>query len=281
MFRILPCLIVASALASVAFSAEGRTLLVYEITEPKEPTARDVEKTVDALHRRLELGWFSPVKVRAGDNNQIEVAVHDPKLVEPTKRLVENSGELEFRIVADPKKHAEIIAKAKALPAGKSELRENDKLLARWAPVRVSETTTFSRDENLITRTVPGRDGMPERLEVLVVQDEQNVTGNFLTRVRRDIDSNGGPCLQIEMNQVGGKRMGALTSANLPDRETNHAYRLAIIINGEVYSAPRLMSAIYSQAQITGHFTMLEVDQLVAIFNSGVLPCRLKLISER
>ena len=66
-----------------------------------------------------------------------------------------------------------------------------------------------------------------------------------------------------------------MTGENRPDAD-GFERRLAIILNGEVHSAPSLREQIHDQGVITGRFTQQEVDDLVAVLNAGSLPGELQ-----
>ncbi len=68
----------------------------------------------------------------------------------------------------------------------------------------------------------------------------------------------------------------AVTSENLPDRQTGVRRRLRIILDNGLISAPIIMSTISSRGQITGPFTNDEVRHIVAVLNAGELPAPLQ-----
>jgi preprotein translocase subunit SecD len=60
-------------------------------------------------------------------------------------------------------------------------------------------------------------------------------------------------------------------------RSTGEDQLLAIVVDGEVKSAPRVLEEIPDGlAEITGRFTLDEVKSLVAVLNSGQVPLRLR-----
>ena len=52
----------------------------------------------------------------------------------------------------------------------------------------------------------------------------------------------------------------------------NFRYKLAIVLDGVVQTAPLLQSQITDRGRITGNFTRKEVEALVDIINAGSLP---------
>lgn len=76
-------------------------------------------------------------------------------------------------------------------------------------------------------------------------------------------DERGEPQISARFNQRGGELLGALTKANLGSK-------LAIIVNGRVVSAPRIISEIHDQVTITGRFSTQEVQDLVNTLKDAV-----------
>jgi preprotein translocase subunit SecD len=106
----------------------------------------------------------------------------------------------------------------------------------------------------------------------------KEVTGQYLSSVTAGVDQNSKPCVNFTFNEKGGNLFYEITSSNLPSgSEASRFYRhLAIILDGQIVSAPRLMSAIRSSGQITGNFSQKEVDNVVNILRAGALPASLK-----
>jgi SecD/SecF fusion protein len=105
------------------------------------------------------------------------------------------------------------------------------------------------------------------------------VTGDFLKGAQRSM-TGGTPAVNFAFNTEGGRRFGELTGKNVPSgsggSESQVKRHLAIILDGLVMSAPTINSRITTNGQITGSFTVKEVDSLVNILRSGALPATLK-----
>ena len=65
-------------------------------------------------------------------------------------------------------------------------------------------------------------------------------------------DDRGRPALDIRMTEEGGRKLGELTRANLPEEGGAFANRLAIAVRGEVRTAPLVRDEIRSAAVIDG-----------------------------
>lgn len=74
----------------------------------------------------------------------------------------------------------------------------------------------------------------------------------------------GGTQIDIEFNEVGKELFAAVTRENLNKR-------LAIVLGGQLYSAPVIRTEISGgKAQITGNFTEEEAKALAAKINEAV-----------
>jgi SecD/SecF fusion protein len=188
-------------------------------------------------------------------------------------------GSIEFRILANDRDNAAVMEKAKALKPEVNRLESAEgKPEARW--VLVNPTSSKEFDYPGIARRTVARNGQ-QQLQILVLADPWNVTGRYLAEARADTDQRGRPALKFRFNAVGAKKFYQLTSAHLPDQATPFTRKLGIILDGCLYSAPSIQSAISDRGEITGNFTRKEVDDLVTVLNAGALPALLKKVSQR
>ena len=97
-----------------------------------------------------------------------------------------------------------------------------------------------------------------------VVQKYAKVTGSMLSDARPSMGGKTGvePVVQFSFNEEGADKFYELTSKNL-NRQ------LAIVLDNEIISAPRIESAIRSTGTITGTFTSHEVKKLAYLLKSG------------
>jgi SecD/SecF fusion protein len=102
------------------------------------------------------------------------------------------------------------------------------------------------------------------------------VNGSDLASAKKEFGKNGGYEVNFTMSIGGGDKLMRLTGANLPTSKSlgqgDFHRRMAILLDGEILSAPNLNSTIRSQGLIEGRFTEKEVDFLVSILNAGALP---------
>jgi SecD/SecF fusion protein len=286
-------LLIASAFVAVssvgpefqhqAFAATElqRVILVYEVDSALLTKGEkiDMEKLVDAVKQRVNPGGQKEIVVRPSAMDQIEIII--PKIekeeLERLKRIIASPGSLEFRILANRRDNKDIIERALAEPSRMQVRDSKDKLLAWWVPVRAEEERELAAYADialLAMRTKEKTDG--DTTEALVVGDDYNVTGAYLMRAAAGTDRRGKPCIEFTFNNTGGKLFGKLTSSHLPDRVTNFTYKLGIILDGELYSAPSIQSTIYDRGEITGSFTNQQVEDIARVLNIGSLPARIR-----
>ena len=107
-----------------------------------------------------------------------------------------------------------------------------------------------------------------------LLEKEATVTGADLADARLGRDQFGAPAVDFQMSRAGGLEFKKLTEANLYKQ-------LAIVLDGEVESAPRIQSVIRRDGQITGSFTLQETEDLAVVLRSGALPAPVHIIEQR
>ncbi|MCE5267082.1 MAG: protein translocase subunit SecD [Planctomycetaceae bacterium] len=260
----------------------GGALLVYEVDQTQqkgEPV--DMDKLATAITRRVNPGGQKEVTVRKYGTQGIEIIVpeQDEAEVARIERIISQTGELQFRILADandPKGDAKaIIEKAMADPSKVKITDRQGKLLAWWAPVKPGEEKSFSGPGYAGVARRMRKIGNRDVMEILLLNDFYNVTGQYLTSARPSQDRQGRPSVNFNFNNAGGKLFGELTSSHLPVEAMNFTYKLAVVLDNELYSAPSIQSTITDSGEITGSFTTQEVNDLVNVLDAGRLPAAL------
>ena len=106
------------------------------------------------------------------------------------------------------------------------------------------------------------------------VKKKAEMTGEYITRARvsRHPLTNE-PEIEFEMNEKGAEIFGRVTQENLQKR-------LAIVLDGELISAPTIQSQIRSRGQITGSYTLEEARQLASALENP-LKTPVKIVEER
>lgn len=108
-----------------------------------------------------------------------------------------------------------------------------------------------------------------------VVTAAPAITGNMLSSVSVGHDSNAGqPKVNLSFKPSGVTAFDKVTKSMADAyRLTGEDQRLAIVLDGVVQSAPRVMEEIPGgEAEITGNFTLDEARDLVLVLQTGPLP---------
>lgn len=120
---------------------------------------------------------------------------------------------------------------------------------------------------------LPSRDAGGQRIPV---ERRVIVEGGDLTDAQPAFDSRTNePIVNFRFNLRGAQRFGQATSENV-------GRALAIVLDNEVISAPRILSAITGgSGQISGNFTVQAANDLSVLLRAGALPAKLTIVEER
>ena len=99
--------------------------------------------------------------------------------------------------------------------------------------------------------------------------------GDVITDAKDQFDNiSGSPEVSMSMNTDGARRWAALTKANV-------GKAIAIVLDGSVYSAPRVNGEIAGgQSSITGNFTIEDTKDLANTLKSGRMPAPARIVQE-
>ncbi len=292
---------------------KGGTNLVYNIVKNKDGEKIDAGALASALSSRLNPSGVKEMTIRPRGDSQIEITVSNEDELElaTLKKSIVTAGTLQFRIVANSRDHAAIINLAKEQTKDSSNVKSqvldaSGKEVGLW--VRLGRETDIQegiyplkalysqdilrnartgelisnpplQDEKFAFEKWMQREGIRD-VQVLMALENQvgvpyaKVGGDDLDSAQMGRDKTGMPVVEFRLNTAGADKMLRLTVAN--QKDGNFHRRMAIIMDGEVLSAPQLNSPISSNGQITGRFTTAEVEFLVTILRAGRLPATLE-----
>ncbi|MEE8586933.1 MAG: protein translocase subunit SecD, partial [Acidobacteriota bacterium] len=124
---------------------------------------------------------------------------------------------------------------------------------------------------------VPQRNRTPEgERTFLVVRRAVVLTGSHLKNARRSEDNlTGRSEVSFFLKAEGVDLFSTATGEHIGEQ-------LAVVLDGEVYSAPNIQEQINTeQARITGDFSIEEADDLALVLRSGALPARIFFMENR
>ena len=265
----------------------GGLTMVYEVDRTKLPKDKhlskdEMEKLIEGVLRRINPSGVKEVTIRQFGNEQLEITipnVKDPDEVKEIKKSISRIGSLAFRILATNKDHTQKKYMDHALAEKTAtEIRnpEDGTTEGWWVPVaKGHESDVLTGDTTIATRqrTIGGE----KRTEVFVIKDKYNVTGDDLASESSGIGQDGGPAVHFSFNHTGAEKFGGLTGRYSPQEgQEPFKYRLGIILDDELQTAPSLNSRITDSGEISGRsMTQKEVEATVAVLQAGSLPAAL------
>jgi len=112
-----------------------------------------------------------------------------------------------------------------------------------------------------------------------LLKSKSELTGSFLKDAKPSIDQSGmaagGAVVNMTLNGEGARRFAKITAANVDKR-------LAIVLDGQIYSAPVIRGKIPNgNAEISGMANYEEAKLLSVVLRAGALPASMSIIEER
>jgi len=163
-------------------------------------------------------------------------------------------------------------------------ITDRDRAIELIGQTALLEFKLVSADADKLRDALAGK--VPEGYELkytvddndpLLVEKNAVIAGDALTDASVQFSSSAfnEPGVSLKFNAEGAKKFAEITAANV-------GRRLAIVLDGKVQSAPNIREPIPSgEAQITGHFTMEDAQDLAIILRVGALPAPMYVEEER
>jgi SecD/SecF fusion protein len=247
--------------------------------DDSRPRKVDMPQLISALKERIDPTSTREVTIREQGASAIEIIIPatGPDALEYVKRRITDLGQLEFRITADTTQSSDRNAIEQAtnrelVPLSQKDVMLGGRKVAEW--VRYAEAEFGPADEEDDRHVVKRLAG--DTPEILVLMDPWDVTGEYLTSASKGVGDHGEPAVHFSFSNQGARRFQQLTSENRPNQATGAERYLGIILDKRLISAPRIITTISSQGQISGSaMNEQEVDYIVSILNAGSLPAAL------
>jgi len=224
----------------------GRLVLAMRPKEIASQREGFVSQGLETIRNRVDqFGVAEPSIQRQGDNR---ILVQLPGVQDPerAKSLIGKTALLEFKLVDD------------RVDAGQA---------ASGAPLPPTAELLYERRVDPETKQ--------ERRIPIVVQKKAMLTGADVSDAEVRLDQGNQPYVSLTLTPAGGKVFAQVTTDNV-------GRLMAIVLDGNVYSAPRIQERIPSgQAQITGSFTLEQARDLKIVLKAGALPAPVQILEER
>ncbi|MDR0632747.1 MAG: protein translocase subunit SecD [Holosporales bacterium] len=203
-----------------------------------------VEQSIEVVRRRIDAtGTKEPNIQRKGDNR---IVVQLPGVGDPTeiRRLLGTTAKLSFQWVDES---VQPIVESKG-----------SKVYLPVPPVGVNYVPEERPDGTVVY--------IPIKKQIII-------HGDSLVDAQASFDGHGQPVVSIKFNNVGKQQMY--------EASKNVKKQFAIVLDNKVISAPVFQEAIPGgNAQISGHFTVAEANELALLLRAGALPAPLKVVEE-
>jgi preprotein translocase subunit SecD len=235
----------------LAAAGESGTQLTFALTPQWEDEVRrrSIDQMLEVVRRRVDdpiQGIPESVVTRQGDDRVLVQIPGGALDRDQARSLLQKTGFLEFKLVLDEAPTEELLRKRHegGLPA---------------------DTTVVLEKEKDSDRVVGA----------FLVPKTANLTGEYLTDARSGMDPRYGWIVNFTFNSEGATKFGKLTGDNV-------GKRLAILLDGQVYSAPNLQTRIGGgRGFIHGRFDPQSAADLAVILRAGSLPIPMKIEEER
>ncbi len=205
-----------------------------------------VEQALETIRNRIDQFGVSEPDIRPEGERRILIQLPGVKDPQRAIDLIGKTALLEFKLVAENVTQDDI--KSGKLPPG-----------VKVYPYKRYDPTTHRSYESKIA-----------------LKDRTVMTGEYITDARVRIDSQyNTPYVAVEFDKQGARLFERITGENVKKR-------MAIVLDGVVYSAPVIQEKIGGgRASITGSFSMEEARDLAIVLRAGALPAPVKILEER
>ena len=228
----------------------GEDFVAYAIDDgwQREVRERAMSQVLEVLRNRVSdpaKGIAESVVTRQGSDRVLVQIPGGEVDREKARDILEVTGMLEFKIVRD-------------------QDASEDLLRAKYSDgLPESTEIVFEKDRD---------SGRP--VVAYLVDEQAGITGKYLADARVGFDQRQRPIVRFRWTPEGGEIFGELT-------EENQQKQLAIILDGDVKSAPVIRSRISMSGQIEGRFTSEEARDLAIVLRAGSLSVPVVIEEER
>jgi preprotein translocase subunit SecD len=235
--------LVKGSYAILDSKSQGKGELVYSLKPAEVRRLKEwaVTQALERTRRRVDKYGVAEAAIYKQEQDQIALQLPGVKNPQEAIAFIQTAGRLEFKLVdTDPNDFQK--ANAGKAPEGTQLL--------------------FEERENEVGKIVK---------QPVLVYSKTLLTGDRLKEAKVGIDDRNRPDVNITFDGEGAKIFDRITADNV-------GKQLAIILDGSVYSAPRIQDRISGgSAQITGSFTHEEAAKLAIVLRES-LPAPVKII---
>ncbi len=243
---------------------------------------QSVGKSIEVIRNRIDEFGVTEPEIIAQGADRIVVQLPGVRDIERAKELIGRTAKLEFKIVDDSVSPATLqswLEKAKAAGVVYKKGDRFSDYIKKMNELLVSDIPA-GHEIAFEKNNAPNGD---ESMNIpFVIESTPRITGDDLADARVQIDpQKNQPYVSMEFKTAGAKRFEETTGANI-------GKRMAVVLDGNVYSAPQIQAKIAGgNAQITlgagADFNkiMREARDLALVLRAGALPVQLDFLEQR
>ena len=213
--------------------------------------------------------------VTENDSGLIQLTLSEPGIQDRVRRAVDQSIEVVRRRVdqlgtTEPSIQRQGADRILVQVPGLQDPTRLEQILGQTAKL---EFRLLGDAGSTDTELMPSKDAGGQRVPV---ERRVIVSGEDLTDAQPGFDSRTNePIVNFRFNLRGAQRFGETTTQNV-------GRPLAIVLDNEVISAPRILQPITGgSGQISGRFTVQQANDLAVLLRSGALPAKLTVVERR
>ncbi|MDH5564144.1 MAG: protein translocase subunit SecD [Nitrospirota bacterium] len=249
------------AFPSFVSEKSSGTRLEYELRpeDAERIKTSAINQALETIRNRIDqFGVAEPLIQRLGLN---QIAIQLPGVQDPqrAKDLIQKTALLEFKMLDESKVALDFPPQV--------EKGQEEKLRQEFSG-KIPEGS-----EILFEAVEEELDGSNYSIPYLVKKDAALI-GDLLQDARVTIGDFNEPIVGVTFDSKGAQEFDLVTAANV-------GKRMAIVLDGKVYSAPRINERISGgRAVISGTFTTNEANDLAVVLRAGALPAPLKTLQD-
>ncbi|PID71956.1 MAG: protein translocase subunit SecDF [Desulfobulbus propionicus] len=226
-----------------------------------------VSQSLEIIRNRIDqFGVAEPVILRQGEN-EIVVQLPGVKDADRAMKLIGQTAQLEFKLVAD------------APGVSLAQLISDAQSAGQWAPGESRQKLNLALQGRLPQGTevyfekVIDKQTMKESQTPILLENQILMTGEMVKNAQVRIGGSfNEPYVSLDLTGRGGTVFAHIT-------EKNVNRRLAIVLDEVVRSAPVIRERILGgSAQISGSFSHEEATDLAIVLRVGALPAPVEII---
>ena len=273
-------------LTAQKMTKDKKTLLQYALSKVLKTQIEEqaVGKSIEVIRNRIDEFGVTEPEILSQGKDRIIIQLPGVRDIERAKKLLGKTAKLSFRMVNDEIEQGTIQGWLDKAEAAEVVFKKGDRFSTYLAKVNKLLKSDLPQGYELAfeKRTVGHQvENNLENMIPYVVESTPRLTGDTLADARVQVDpQKNEPIVSLEFKSAGAKIFEELTGENI-------GKRMAIVLDGNVYSAPSINSRIGGgRAQITlgyGNFNKLmkEARDLALVLRAGALPVQLDFLEQR